>query len=540
MEKTQQVDPSPKRRVALIAVGVFFVIGVVTSIGLLIQKNRSFRPQNSPSSPTMQQTPTPPTEKQSDILDVSEGKVTLTHEGQTKTISTGERVPLAENDKITTDVETIAFIRYNDDTFVRLAPETTVVFHQTKDFKTTVENQGGSIFVRFKKLLGVVESFEVETPTAVATVRGTAFAVWYRSDKTSRISVVEDIVDVIKKDENGKRLPETKISVPQENKADVHPKKEKPTVVTKLTDTDEEQKWIRLNKEIDDEREKKKKTLCPSCRMKNEDEEKIVSTVSAKFLPKIFTTPTSAPTKPPTPIIQSMPGEGYSYSLVKTDTGDFPLSCIGANKSNLRVITDSVSDNNCTNNCPVMSLADYATRNGGFAAINGMYFCPAEYSACAGKTNSFDTLFFNSKAKRYINSDNNVYSTLPFFIFSGDGTPIFKSRTLDWGRDTGIGAGTAGNPLLVQNGKALSLNQLDTKQKTAKIGAGAIVQKGDMLYLCIVGQASVLDAASVYTTLKADNAMNIDGGGSAAMWYNGSYVYGPGRNIPTAIIFARK
>jgi len=40
-------------------------------------------------------------------------------------------------------------------------------------------------------------------------------------------------------------------------------------------------------------------------------------------------------------------------------------------------------------------------------------------------------------------------------------------------------------------------------------------------------------------SLGAENAMNLDGGGSVAMVYNGSYKVGPGRNLPNAIIFAQ-
>lgn len=245
------------------------------------------------------------------------------------------------------------------------------------------------------------------------------------------------------------------------------------------------------------------------------------------------------PTKAPISTVSSMPGLGYNKVFVNTPVGGFSLACIGA-KIGTRVVTDSANETDCKDNCPVMPLDQYATRNNGFAAMNGMYFCPADYASCAGKTNSFDTLFFNSRVKRYINSDNNVYSNLPFLVINADGSPRFIGRTLEWGRDTGIQAGTAGNPMLVQGGNiAVVEGNLDDKQRTVKSNRGAFVQKGDTIYLCIVGGATVPDSAQVYKTLAVDNAINIDGGGSSALWINGSYVYGPGRQIPTAIIFAR-
>jgi len=155
--------------------------------------------------------------------------------------------------------------------------------------------------------------------------------------------------------------------------------------------------------------------------------------------------------------------------------------------------------------------------------------------------NSFDTLFFNSRSKNYINSDNNVYSVIPFLAIEANGNPVFKRHSYEWGRDTGIQAGTAGNPLMIAGGSnVLSSYTLDTKMQTVKASRAAFAQEGDTVYLCVVAAATVPDATKVYEKLGADNAINFDSGGSTAFWVNGSYIYGPGRNIPTAIIFARK
>lgn len=236
----------------------------------------------------------------------------------------------------------------------------------------------------------------------------------------------------------------------------------------------------------------------------------------------------------------SMPGEGFSKTRVVTDQGTLTLSCVGARIGSVRVVTDSGNDSDCDNDCTVLSLADYAARNGAFAAMNGMYFCPADYAACADKKNSFDTLFFNSRSKTYLNSDNNIYSILPWLAVEGNGNPLFYRHTSEWGRDTGIQAGTAGNPLLVKDGSNVVGDYgLDDKQRNVKGNRGAVVQDGDLIYLCTVSGATVPDSAAVYQAIGADNAINIDGGGSTALWLNGSYIYGPGRALPTAILFVR-
>lgn len=261
-------------------------------------------------------------------------------------------------------------------------------------------------------------------------------------------------------------------------------------------------------------------------------------------------TAAAAPTRPsapppatptaPAPQASATAGDGYSKVTVNTDRGNFTVSYIGVPKGATHVVTDAASDGDCRDNCPVLSLADYVSRNGGFAGINGMYFCPADYPSCSSSKNSFDTLFFNSRSRAYLNSDNNVYSNLPWLAIEANGNPLFYSQTSQWGRDTGIQAGTAGNPMLIKNGQNVVGNYaLDGKQQSVKSNRGAFAQKGNTIYLVVVQGATVPDAAAAMQALGMENAINIDGGGSSALWYNGSYLYGPGRAIPTAIIFTR-
>jgi hypothetical protein len=240
--------------------------------------------------------------------------------------------------------------------------------------------------------------------------------------------------------------------------------------------------------------------------------------------------------------ISTMPGAGYTRSSVTTTSGTtHTLWCAGANKNQVRVVTDSGNDSDCRNDCTVMPLADYVSRNGGWAGMHGAYACPADYPACADKKNSFDTLFFNSRVKRYLNSDNNIYSVVPLVIVDTSGNTRFMSKSLEWGRDTNIQAGVASHPMLVM-GKSYAINDgnLDSKQRSTKSTRGAFVQSGDNLYLCVVGNATVVDSANVFLKLGADNALNLDGGGTTALYINGRYVLGPGRALTNAIIFANK
>lgn len=230
------------------------------------------------------------------------------------------------------------------------------------------------------------------------------------------------------------------------------------------------------------------------------------------------------------------PASGYSRQRVTADVGEFMVDIISADLGSTRVIVDTASDNDCGNNCPVLSLGDYVSRNGAFAGINGSYFCPSTYPSCAGKSNSFDLLVMN-KNKHYFNSDNNVYSNNPAVIFI-NGSIRFVGHGSEWGRDTSVDGVLMNYPLLVQ-GKQIVFGGNDDPKMGSKGTRCFIANKGNTVFIGIVYNATMAESAHVLHTMDMDNAMNLDEGGSTALWFGG-YKAGPGRNIPNAILFIRK
>jgi exopolysaccharide biosynthesis protein len=240
---------------------------------------------------------------------------------------------------------------------------------------------------------------------------------------------------------------------------------------------------------------------------------------------------------PALPATQSnaAPGSGYSYQSVTSEIGTYAVAIVAADLGSTRVIVDTATDGDCRDNCPVLSLGDYVARNGAFAGINGSYFCPSSYPSCAGKTNSFDTLVMN-KNKKYINSDNNVYSTVPVAVF-GSGFARFLGASSGWGRDTSVNGVIANQPLLLSGGNIAFGGGSDPKQGSK--GARSFVgNKGSTVYIGVVYNATVAEVAYVLKALGLENALNLDSGGSTALW-SGGYKVGPGRNIPNAILFVR-
>lgn len=260
-------------------------------------------------------------------------------------------------------------------------------------------------------------------------------------------------------------------------------------------------------------------------------------TASPSPSPSESPSPTPTPTKAAAPNVSTnntAPASGYSSQYVQTAAGNFLVSMVAADIGSTRVLVDTAATSDCSSNCPVLPLADYVARNGGFAGVNGTYFCPQDYASCAGKENTYDLLVMN-KDKTYFNSANNVYSNNPAVIF-GNGYVRFVTSASQWGRDTSPNGVISNFPLLVFNSNITFGGDSDAKQ-SAKGNRSFVATKGNTVYIGVVHSVTVAESAIVLHALGMDNAMNLDDGGSTALW-DGGYKVGPGRSLPNAIIFA--
>jgi hypothetical protein len=142
-----------------------------------------------------------------------------------------------------------------------------------------------------------------------------------------------------------------------------------------------------------------------------------------------------------------------------------------------------------------------------------------------------------NKNKTYFNSDNNVYSVNPAVVFGGSYIK-FLEKALEVGRDTGIDGVISNFPLLVFNSNITFGGNPDPKM-SSKSTRSFIANKGNTAYIGVVRSASVAEMAKVLKTMGMENAMNLDDGGSAALW-SGGYKVGPGRDLPNVILFVKK
>jgi phosphodiester glycosidase len=241
-------------------------------------------------------------------------------------------------------------------------------------------------------------------------------------------------------------------------------------------------------------------------------------------------------TRPPAPPAVYTP-TGYSRMNVPTTAGTFSTYLIKERLDSVRVRTVTANTTDCFSACPAKPLAQYVAENGAYAGIHGSYFCPPDYAPCASKVNTYDYAVYNSNLGAWINPRHLANPTNALATFNGS-TPTFYRRVFQYPRGP-VTAGISNFPLLVQNGAVLDVSADIDPNQLLRGARGAIGVDATYVYLAIVSGASVPETGLVMQAIGARDAMNLDGGGSIAMWIGGGYVVGPGRQLPNAILLMK-
>ncbi len=246
--------------------------------------------------------------------------------------------------------------------------------------------------------------------------------------------------------------------------------------------------------------------------------------------------------------IEQAPSDVQSFTL-SIPRGSFDVEVVTLNRSSYTMVTDTGNTSNCSNNCSTKTLADYLKENNATFGIHGTYFCPPDYSSCSGQTNAFLPPVFNSAADAMINNDKLPFHSGPMIALGANGEYYYFHRTIDFGysvaefeqdHGTQLVAAISNYPALVEDGNVVVESEsTDSKQQSAGV-RGAIGYNDDNLFLVIAKSASVIDLGYIMDGLGADWALNLDGGGSTALYADGQYLYGPGRTLPNAIVFKAK
>ena len=222
-------------------------------------------------------------------------------------------------------------------------------------------------------------------------------------------------------------------------------------------------------------------------------------------------------------VSQNVAGIQYQRKTVQTLRGNFTVDVLTINLSSVRVITDTANSQDCDNNCPTKPLATYVVENSGIAAINGTYFCPPDYSQCAGKLASFDFPVYNTKLGKFINARTLFWSGRAMIAVDTAGIPHFFREANSFG-GINIRSAIVNYPALVAGGQiVVDEGSLPNNLGKVKGNRGALGFTGNTLFAVIGRGATVGDMAHILKALGAEYAMNLDGGGSSALYFNGSY-----------------
>lgn len=258
-----------------------------------------------------------------------------------------------------------------------------------------------------------------------------------------------------------------------------------------------------------------------------------------------------AAAKAAAPDIDADKGMAYARRTVTTANGSFDVSVITLARDRAAMATLVAAPDDCGDACPAKSLADHAAGVGAGIGLHGTYFCPPDYASCAGQTNTFLWPVYDSTTGMMHNASSLPVHEGPLMAYAADGRYFYFHRARDFGASVGafeaanqakLVAAIANYPSLVEGGAVIveSESRLDEGMRTVKGTRGAIGYGDGSVYLVIARSATVVDLAYVMQALGAKEAMNLDGGGSAAMLYGGAYKVGPGRLLPNAIAFKMK
>jgi hypothetical protein len=260
-----------------------------------------------------------------------------------------------------------------------------------------------------------------------------------------------------------------------------------------------------------------------------------ISTLVPTIAPTVI--PTAKPTLSP---VSGPPGTGLSTINVHTEKGDFTATVLSVDLGSSKMITDTGNDSDCATNCNVFNLQTYVTRNNGFAGVNGTYFCPSTYPDCASKTNSYDFSVYNTRLNHWINQGMLSWNSRAMVYTDGSGAHYLQNASSFGG---GLNAGLTNYPGLVDGGNVQiddSQSGLSDKQKSVGTKVGIGVRSTNTIMVVVALNVNMQQFAYVFKSLGASGALNLDTGGSTALYNGGHYVYGPGRDIPNAIVFANK
>lgn len=185
-------------------------------------------------------------EERAQLIDIL-GDVQIKHDGEWKTAVNGSF--LFVSDSVKTGSSSSATIVLFRSSLIRLYNNTEITLKEIlEELETsvTIEQEAGRTWNTISKISGI-DNYEVETPTTVASVRGTSFDVFLLANGNISITVTNGTVNVTNY-KDGEIV--NSLEVPEYITVSINPKNIEKKPETKPIEDDE---WIERNKEKDEE-----------------------------------------------------------------------------------------------------------------------------------------------------------------------------------------------------------------------------------------------------------------------------------------------
>jgi len=235
---------------------------------------------------------------------------------------------------------------------------------------------------------------------------------------------------------------------------------------------------------------------------------------------------------------------------VATSRGTFSTNQLILDRRNInwQIMTDTADAGDCTANCATLSIRDFARRRNAVAAMQGTYFCDDGVGCNAG-LNSYVYPVFNSWTRTMINQERVKYTVEPMVLFDSKNTPLYLPAGSLFDTLTEfearyaftVQAALTNGPAMVEAGQNVLFDEaMDYSQRNVRATRAMLGWKGFFIYLITVRSATLPDAAEVAMTMGFDYALNLDGGGSTALYNDGRHYAGPGRTVPNALVILQR
>lgn len=235
---------------------------------------------------------------------------------------------------------------------------------------------------------------------------------------------------------------------------------------------------------------------------------------------------------------------------VATSRGTFTTNQLMMDRRNphWQIMTDTGDGADCTASCAAFPVREYVQRRNAIAGLQGTYFCDDGVN-CLGSLNSYAYPVFNSWSRVMLNQARVKYTVEPMVLFDAKNTPLYlpigsRFDTLEeFEQRYAMTVQTAitNGPALVEGGVSVLQNSaMDSSQRNVRATRAMLGWKGYFVYLVVVRSATLPETAGVATSMGLEYALNLDGGGSTALYNDGKFYAGPGRAVPNALVIVQR